>query len=309
MKEKAQQKQISKHTLKIISFFFAVTLWFYVLSSAPILIEKKLPINFKVPKGMAISNVVEKEVVVKIKGSRVFLRNIFEKNNFIFVNLNRYFFDKKKKNIDVKIGVQDIPVPFGVEVLEIKPSKIEIQLQKIFTKTLPIIPTVVGEVSKEFKLIKENLVPSKLEVSGPKEFVKSLKSISTSPIDVSTLQKSGSLKVATMDIDSRLTITSKDPIYYNYEIRPRKANVSLNNIKVRFLSSARRIRPKKRAVSIDVLMPEGEEKNLEPSQVQVWADIPEGSKGLVKVPLKANLPEGVFLLKIHPQSIEVQVQP
>ena len=82
MKAKVDQKGFSKHTLKIISLFFGTTLWFYVLNSAPVVTTQKIPLNFKLPKNMAISNVIEREVIVKLKGSRVFMRNIFQKKQF-----------------------------------------------------------------------------------------------------------------------------------------------------------------------------------------------------------------------------------
>ena len=175
MRSKVQQKPLSRHTLKFISLFFAITLWFYVLNSAPIIIEKKIPFNFKLPKGMAISNIVDKEVTVKLKGSRVFMRNIFKQNNFIFINLKKYILGKKRKEIDVKLGPQDIPVPFGVEVLEINPKNLNIKLEKLGKKTVPIIPTIIGEVAQEFKLIKKSLTPSKVEIEGPRSLLKNIK--------------------------------------------------------------------------------------------------------------------------------------
>ncbi|MBT7608879.1 MAG: YbbR-like domain-containing protein [Bacteriovoracaceae bacterium] len=309
MRSKIQQKQISNHTLKLISLFFAITLWFYVLNSAPIIIEKKIPLNLKLPKGMAISNIVDQEITVKLKGSRVFMRNIFNQNTFIFINLKKYIISKSKKEIDLKLGPADIPVPFGVEVLDISPKNLNLKLEKLVKKTVKIVPTLVGEVGQEFKMIKESLVPSKLEIEGPKSIVKAIKSISTTAIDISALQKSGELKVAAIDIDSRLSIVTKEPIYFQYEIRARKANITLKNVKIRFLSSAKKISSKTRVVSMDVLIPEGEDQSIRPSQVKVIADVPDGSKGKIEVALRAKLPEGVFLLKINPKKINLFVKP
>ncbi len=307
MGKKVQQKPLSKHAMKIISLFFAITLWFYVLNSSPIIIEKKIPINFKIPEGMAISNIIPREVTVKIKGSRVFMQNIFKKNEFVFINLNKLF--KNKKELDIKIGVEDIPVPFGVEVLDMGPKSLTIKLQKLIKKTVRIVPVTIGEVGKEFKLIKKNMEPDRLMIQGPRGIIKDLKSISTSVIDISTLKESGRLQVIAVDVDPRLSMVNESPIYFNYEIRPRKANITLRNIKIRFLTSAKKIRPKFRMVSMDVLMPEGKDQNINSSLVEVLADIPDGVKGSVNIPLKAKLPPGVFLLKIDPEFVNIFVKP
>ena len=44
------------------------------------------------------------------------------------------------------------------------------------------------------------------------------------------------------------------------------------------------------------------------SDVQVIADIPEAATGKTRVKLKAVLPEGIHLLKIHPEYIDVSVK-
>ena len=209
----------------------------------------------------------------------------------------------------MKIETVDIPVPFGVEVLEIRPNILNIKVQKMSKKIVPILPTIIGEVGGEFKLIKQKLIPSRIEVTGPRDIVSDLKTISTSAIDISSLKNSGELKVATVDIDPRLSILSKESVFFHYEIRPRKANITLDRVRIRFLTSAKSIAPKVRRVSLDVLLPEGEDQTVKSSQVEVVADIPDGARGKVMVPLKAKLPEGVFLLKIHPAEVQVYVKP
>ena len=59
-------------------------------------------------------------------------------------------------------------------------------------------------------------------------------------------------------------------------------------------------------VSLDVLMPK--EKSIKTSEVSVVADIPENTRGRVKVKLRATLPDEVHLLQINPEYINVSVK-
>ncbi|MCO4794160.1 MAG: hypothetical protein KC493_10625 [Bacteriovoracaceae bacterium] len=301
-------KGLSKHLLKLISFFFGITLWFYVLNSEPLEVTKTLELEYILPKGVAISNIHPPDVKVKLKGSRTFMRNLFGGNEKVFVNLKSSGI-KGKGSIEHLIGEQDIPAPFGVQVLSIEPKVLELEFQKEVTKRIRVTPNLVGEVSRDLKLINSRMDPIKIKLKGPSKLMKKLKEVSTSPIDLSSLKRSGSLKVNIEDLDQRVKIVGESPVNFNYEVSPRKANITLKNVPVRFLTSARRYSSKQRLVSMDVLVSEGADLNLKNSEVSVVADIPNGSSGTVDVPLRTVLPEGVFLLKIHPESIKVYVKP
>jgi YbbR domain-containing protein len=93
--EKAQ-----RHSLKIIAILFAISLWFYVLNSEPVEIEKKISIQFIVPKGFAIASLSDRELTLKLKGSKAFIGNVFSNKEKLTVDLNPYY-KKFGKNFKV----------------------------------------------------------------------------------------------------------------------------------------------------------------------------------------------------------------
>ncbi len=304
----AKPQTFSKHLLKLLSFFFAVTLWFYVLNSEPLEVEKNLPVEYLLPDSIAISNSYPTEVTVKLKGSRTFMRNLFAGKEKVFVDLKNKTL-KPNTSMEHTINDHDIPAPFGVQVLSVEPKIIELEFQKNVTKRVRVVPNLVGEVSRDLKLINKRIEPSSVKLTGPSKAMKKIKQISTVPIDLSTLTKSGILKVNLGDTDQRIKVAEDVSFSFSFEISPRKANITLKNIPIRFLTSARRYSSKHRFVSMDVLVSEDEQSNLRLNDLNVVADIPSGSDGTVEVPLRANLPEGVFLMKIHPETIKVFVKP
>ena len=92
-------EKVQRHTLKVLSVLLAVSLWFYVLNSEPIEVEKKMAVKYVLPKGMVMTSFSEKEVTLKIKGSKAFVENIFSNNEKFVVDLNPYFQNFPKKNI------------------------------------------------------------------------------------------------------------------------------------------------------------------------------------------------------------------
>lgn len=127
--EMMKSKAFGKHVMKLISLFFAITLWFYVLNSEPLELEKNLVVEYLLPKGLAISNIVPKEVTVRLKGSRTFMRNLFLENEKVYVNLKNQRI-KSNSEMEHVIGHPDIPAPFGIQVLSVEPKRLEIKNPK-----------------------------------------------------------------------------------------------------------------------------------------------------------------------------------
>ena len=139
--------------LKLISLIMAVFIWFYVLNSRPVVVEKKIMVEFKIPVGMAISNKVVNELLVKAKGARSFMNNFFTGDERVVLDLKGYPY-KRNEEFPVLINPADIPIPFGVEVISVTPGTIMVSMERQITKKVLVKPVLIGEVAVELKLIK-----------------------------------------------------------------------------------------------------------------------------------------------------------
>ncbi|MBT3583694.1 MAG: YbbR-like domain-containing protein [Halobacteriovoraceae bacterium] len=298
---------LDKHALKIISLIFSVSLWFYVLNSEPLIIERKVELRLIAPRGKAINNLLPKEISVKVKGSRAFVKDLFSKNEKIGIDLHSYP-HKAGEPIKVNINPSDIPVPFGVDVIKIMPDIILVELDREIVKEVPFKLSTLKSVPPDLKLIDQNLSPAKVFIRGPYSIMKKTSSVKTVPVDLSQLEGEGKMKVAIGEVDPRLQVMKLETVTYNYNVKPRKANSTVQKIRIRFLSSSRNFYPSIRFASIDVLLPEEMKGQLSKDQIQIIADVPEGSSGKTSdVKLKAILPKGVHLLQIYPEFIKVRL--
>jgi YbbR domain-containing protein len=212
-----KRETAQRHSLKIIAIFFAVSLWFYVLNSEPVQIERKLAINYILPKGFAIASLSEKEVTLKIKGSSAFIRNIFSNKEKLNVDLNPYF-TSSGKNFKVKFYVSDVSVPIGVEVLDISPKETSIELDRNYSLQVPIKVLYIGDVPKDRRLKEVSIEPKKLTISGPLEILKSVSKIETTPFNQALFNKDeGSTTVSLSDLDSRLKFEERSKVKLKYK--------------------------------------------------------------------------------------------
>lgn len=221
-----KRETAQRHSLKIIAIFFAVSLWFYVLNSEPTQIEKKLAINYILPQGFTIASLSEKEVTVKIKGSKAFVQNIFSNKEKLNVDLNPYY-ESSGKSFKVKFNTGEVSVPFGVEVLDISPKETAIEIDRNAMMRIPIKLIYIGEAPKNRRIKMTLVEPKDLMVTGPIEILKLLTNLETSPINLALFNKDeGSTTVTLNDIDPRLKFAEATKIklkYMTQVMSPRKA--------------------------------------------------------------------------------------
>lgn len=303
--QKIQSEKFRRHLLKLLAVLFSFSLWFYVLNSESLEVQVKLPLVLIPPEGMAISEIPPSDLLIKVKGSRAFVRNLFNDNEKVFINLKRRG-SKTKNGMLVKVLPSDIPHPLGVQVTEILPGELDIKIEKRKTKKISLKPFLVGEVPSQLELLKYELVPNSLKISGPRKLMANLASLETSPIDLQKLEGDGRIKVLLKELDPRLRAEEEiTEAEFLFRVKPKKANFTLKNVNILFLTSSSEFIAKVRTASIDVLIPEGTDLKLTTKDVKLIAEIPEGSKGEVRIKLKAELPEGVHLLQIYPETITV----
>jgi YbbR domain-containing protein len=226
-----KKETAQRHTLKITAFLFAISLWYYVLNSEAVEIEKKLPINFILPKGMLVLTPIHSEVTIKLKGSKAFVKNIFLNKEKLNIDLTAYYrpgTNQADKAFKVKIYPSDIAVPFGVSILDISPKELAIELDHKGLKEIPIKLQYIGALSNKRKIKELRVYPEKLMVSGPMEILRNLTVIETIPLNLALLNKDeGGVGLQIVEIDSRLKIEESVSMKVKYKTQ----QTMLNNIK------------------------------------------------------------------------------
>lgn len=212
--EKAQ-----RHSLKIIAIFFAVSLWFYVLNSEPVEIEKKIQIQFILPKGFAISSVTERELLLKLKGSKAFIGNVFSNKEKLVIDLNPYY-KKFGKNFKVLFHPSQISVPFGVDILEMKPREANMEIDRMATMELPVKVQYIGNMGYDKKFREVSIEPQNIMVSGPIDVIKKLSRLETNPVNLSNIDKEeGTITVPLDELDSRLSFEETPRVRLKYKVQ------------------------------------------------------------------------------------------
>lgn len=301
--------RVKKHSLKFLSLFLAIFLWIYVLNSEKVRFEKTVSLEYILPEDMVFAVRPPSDAVFSIEGPRAFARTVSEREDRLILDLNRAN-PSRKLSFQVDINPAQISLPFGMRVESVLPKRLDIKLEMKASKIVPVKVQFFGELPDKLSLERSEVIPAEVEINGPRSLISNIKVLTTRPIDVHDLVGQETVSADINITDDRLNLPGGSKVVLSYKLKAASANLTLKEIPIKFLAENQTVVSKTKFVNLKLLVPEKIIKNRSniSSSVQVWADIPQNSKGRIEVPLRVIHPPSMMLLEISPKSIIVYIQ-
>lgn len=161
--------------LKGIALGLAVILWWFVAGESKVQVGFIVPLEIRnIPSGVTITNKVERQVEVRLAGPPSLLGTLQPSDISASIDLSGA---KPGKQL-IPVDDRSIRVPPGIKVQRIYPNTIDVSLERLERKSLPVAARFVGGTEDRRRISKIEIVPPSLEVEAlPEEFSR-LKSLS-----------------------------------------------------------------------------------------------------------------------------------
>ena len=154
-------------------------LWMVVAGETSSEIGMEVPLEYRnIPPQLEITGDTTNLVQVRLRGSANVIRQISAKDVSTTIDLSKM----RPGDKIVPLSPQNVQAPFGAEVIRVNPSSVRFNLERTTMKTVPVVPTIVGQPADGFEVGKVVWDPSKVEVEGPESRVNALQSIATVPV-------------------------------------------------------------------------------------------------------------------------------
>ncbi|MCK9297200.1 MAG: CdaR family protein [Desulfobulbaceae bacterium] len=188
--------------LKLISFFFAFFLWYFVVGEDKVDTTFNIPVEIlNLPADLTVSNQFKNELELTVNGPRGLIRNLAVQHIARAIDLSR----AEPGTKIYQNTIDSISLPRGIRLLRVKPTDIILQLDKLVKKNIPIHYVTAGSLPEGFELVSITLDPASIPVTGPEPSVGRIDSIATATIDLSRLTSS-----TTRPVGLKLTPAIKD---------------------------------------------------------------------------------------------------
>lgn len=179
-------------TLKLISLVFAILLWMFIMGERRLEVGFRVPLELQnIPQGLMVANEVPSLVDVRISGPRTLLMKVSPNDISIVVDLT----DLRPGLTTFKRLEERLNLPNGLRVTRLSPSFIDLKLERIKEKKVPIQIELSGDPLSGFQVESVRAVPARVTVAGAETELKGVSEVTTEEIDLTGVNESFSVIV------------------------------------------------------------------------------------------------------------------
>ncbi|WP_316347098.1 CdaR family protein [Desulfuromonas acetoxidans] len=187
--------------LKLLSLIFATLLWLFVTGEQRAEVGYSVPLELKnVPADLIVANEVPSLVNLRISGPRTLLSNLESSSLSLSVDLRGL----EPGLTTFKRLDENLNIPSALKVVRLSPSYVEVKLERIREKSVPVTVVLTGEPMPGQKVLATVATPDRVSIRGAESEVKRIDHVETEPLDIAGIREDF---IMTVPVDFRGTYT------------------------------------------------------------------------------------------------------
>jgi YbbR domain-containing protein len=199
--------------LKVLAVTLAAALWLTVAGEHIVERSLRVPLEFRnIPGGLEIVGDPPVTVDVRVRGSSGVLSRLDPGEVVVVLDLRA----ARAGSRLFHLRNEEVQAPYSVEVSQVVPSTLSLELEKTNSRTVPVVPAVEGDPAPGFVVGQITADPSTVEIRGPESRLNEVSEATTEPVIVAG---------ATAPITDTVTIGVADPAVRL--TRPQSAKVTV----------------------------------------------------------------------------------
>lgn len=171
--------------LKVLAISLATLLWLTVAGEHVVERGMRVPLEFRnIPAALEIVGDPPTSVDVRLRGSSALLSRLDPGEIVAVLDLKA----ARAGSRLFHIANDEVRAPYGVEVAQVVPGTLALELERSGRRTIPVVPALEGEPAPGFVTGKVTSDPATVEVAGPESRLRQLTGATTEPVEVTGSQ-------------------------------------------------------------------------------------------------------------------------
>ena len=206
-------------------------LWLIVAGDHLVERSMRVPLEFRnIPPALEIVGDPPTAVDVRLRGSSALLGRLEPRDIVAVLDLGT----ARPGSRMFHLRTDEVRTPYGVEVAQVVPGTLALDLEKSGTRTVPIVPALDGEPAPGFVIGRVTADPPTVEVAGPESRLKQLTGATTEPVEL-TGSRARVRDVVTVGIsDSSVRLVHTQDATITVEVLPAPVERDLSGVPVRW---------------------------------------------------------------------------
>ena len=295
---------------KLVSLVLAVGLWYYAVGEEKVEVSRTIPVEIKLEQEkLSIVGKPTRLILVTLQAPRSMVANLASED---LKAVHRITKVDQPGEYNFRLEPREIKLPSEqIRVVRIEPEVLQVKIDEMIVQKMEVEPVFLGEPAFGYRLQQDKiqLDPASVLVEGPKAELEKMSKIKTQPIDVVERLRSFRKTVRIAE-EPGLKLLSESLVDAYVPIQEVLGDKALENIPVKILGTAgsfTKISVESATVNLTL---QGSPKALaavKAEDIVVYVEISGLKEGIHEIPLKAVLPEGVFL-KENPPPAKVTLE-
>ena len=217
--------------LKLLALLLALLLWLTVAGEHVVERTLRVPLELRnVPDQLEIVGDPPMTVDVRLRGSSALLGRMDPGDVIAILDLAT----ARSGSRLFHLRTDEVRRPYGVEVAQITPATISLELERSARRSVPVVPAVEGDPAPGYVLGRATATPDAVEVIGPESRLRDLTSATTEPISVAG-QRATVTDVVTIGVsDSALRLAQAQSATVTVEVLPAPVERDLPGVPIRW---------------------------------------------------------------------------
>jgi YbbR domain-containing protein len=293
--------------LKVMAVALATLLWLTVAGDHLVERSMRVPLEFRnIPPTLEIVGDPPTAVDVRLRGSSALLSRIEPREIVAVLDLG----SARPGSRMFHLRNDEVRSPYGVEVAQVVPGTIALEMEKSAKRTVPVVPALDGQPAPGFILGKTTVDPNMVEVAGPESRLRRLTGATTEPVDVSGARARVADVVTVGIADSAVRLVKAQNARVTIEILPAPGERELAGVPVRY----RNLTPKLSAqlspvlTKVNVRGSRSVLQGIRPSEVEAFVDLAGLGPGRYNLNVQVDQTQSFGVSSIDPAVVDVTIK-
>ncbi len=293
--------------LKVLALSLATLLWLTVAGEHVVERALRVPLELRdKPEGLEIVGDPPIAVDVLVRGSSALLSRLELGEVVAVLDLSA----ARPGSRLFHLRTDQVKVPYGVDVAQIVPATLSVELEKSSTRAVPVVPALEGDPAPGFVVGRITSEPATVRVIGPESRVRKLAEATTEPVTVEG-ENDRILDVVTVGVaDSAVRLVEPQRATVVVEVLPAPVERDVSRVPIRWRNLGAGLRASV-TPSLAAIQIRGQREALEkitPDTIEAFVDLAGLGPGRYNLRVQIEPPQEFGVSAIKPGVVEVTIR-
>jgi YbbR domain-containing protein len=293
--------------LKIVSLALAAVLWLTLAGEHVVERNLRVPLEFRnIPEALEIVGNAPESVDVRLRGSSAVLSRVVPGEIVAVIDLataragSRLF----------HIRTDEVRAPYGVEVAQVVPATLALELERSARRHVPVVPAVEGDPAPGFVVGRVLADPASVEIVGPESRVRQVAEATTEPVTVKDAHARVRDGVTIGVLDASVRLVQAQSAQVTVEIWPAPVERQVSEVPVRYrnLGTGLRANLSPQLARVTVRGAKAALADLRADSVEAFVDLAGLGSGRYNLRVQVEPSENFGVVLIDPAVVSVVIR-